>query len=84
MLVGVPSRREKYSNIRSRPRADCAYSPTGPGGVFVFDPSGKYLGGILTGTPTANCGFGDDGSTLYITANDRLIRVRTKTKGIGF
>ena len=57
---------------------------TGPGGVFVFDPAGKYLGGILTGTPTANCGFGDDGSTLYITANDRLIRVKTKTKGLGF
>jgi gluconolactonase len=34
--------------------------------------------------PTANCGFGDDGSTLYITANDKLCRVRTATKGLGF
>ncbi|MGL4421404.1 MAG: SMP-30/gluconolactonase/LRE family protein [Gemmataceae bacterium] len=57
---------------------------TGPGGVLVFDATGKYLGGIKTGTPTANCGFGDDGSTLYITANDKLIRIRTKVKGQGF
>jgi gluconolactonase len=57
---------------------------TGPGGVLIFDPSGKYLGGILTGTPTANCGFGGDGSMLYVTANDKLIRVKTTTKGLGF
>jgi len=25
-----------------------------------------------------------DGGTLYITANDRLCRVRTGTKGLGF
>ena len=54
---------------------------TGPGGVLVFDVTGKHLGTIRTNTPTANCAFGDDGSTLYITANDRLIRVKTKTKG---
>ena len=57
---------------------------TGPGGVMVFDAGGKYLGGIVTGTPTANCGFGDDGRMLYITANDKLIRIRTKVKGLGF
>lgn len=57
---------------------------TGPGGVFVFDAHGKHLGTIVTNDKTANCGFGDDGSTLYITANHNLIRVKTKTKGIGF
>ena len=57
---------------------------TGPSGVIVFDSTGKHLGTIATGVPTANCGFGDDGSTLYITANDRLIRVKTKAKGLGF
>ena len=35
---------------------------TGPGGVLVLDPAGKHLGSILTGVPTANCGWGDDGS----------------------
>jgi len=57
---------------------------TGPGGVVVLSPKGEYLGTIVTGVPTANCGFGDDGSTLYITANDKLCRVRTTTKGLGF
>jgi gluconolactonase len=54
---------------------------TGPGGVFVFTPAGKHLGTIVTGEPTANCAFGDDGSTLYMTANDKLTRVKLKTRG---
>ena len=57
---------------------------TGPGGVVVLSPRGEYLGTIVTGVPTANCAFGDDGSTLYITANNTLCRVRTTTKGLGF
>jgi gluconolactonase len=57
---------------------------TGPGGVVVVSPKGEYLGTIVTGVPTANCAFGDDGSTLYLTANDKLCRVRTTTKGQGF
>jgi len=57
---------------------------TGPGGVLVLTPKGEYLGTIVTGVPTANCGFGDDGSTLYLTANHVLCRVRTTTKGLGF
>jgi len=57
---------------------------TGPGGVVVVSPKGEYLGTIVTGVPTANCAFGDDGSTLYLTANDKLCRVRTTAKGQGF
>ena len=57
---------------------------TGPGGVLVISPSGKLLGRIDTTQPTANCAWGDDGSTLYITANMLLCRIKTKTKGIGF
>jgi gluconolactonase len=57
---------------------------TGPGGVVVVSPKGEYLGTIVTGIPTANLAFGDDGSTLYLTANDKLCRVRTTTKGQGF
>ena len=51
----------------------------GPGGILVIDPTGRHLGTIQTGQPTANCAFGDDGSTLYITANDRLLRIRLTT-----
>jgi gluconolactonase len=54
---------------------------TGPGGVLILSPEGKHLGTILTGQPTANCAFGDDGHTLYITANMFLMRVKLKTKG---
>ena len=57
---------------------------TGPGGVLVFAPDGTHLGTIETGVNTANCAFGGDGSTLYITANTALIRVPTLTKGLGF
>jgi len=54
---------------------------TGPGGVLVFSPAGKLLGRLITGVPTANCAFGEDGSTLFITAQKSLLRIRTTTKG---
>jgi len=56
----------------------------GPGGIIVLNGKGEYLGTIVTGVPTANCAFGDDGSMLYMTANDKLCRVRTTTRGLGF
>jgi gluconolactonase len=55
---------------------------TGPGGVHVFAPDGTRLGRIITDVPTANVAFGEDGSTLFITANHRVLRMRTKTKGM--
>ncbi len=57
---------------------------TGPGGVLILSPSGKLLGRIDTGEATANCGWGDDGSTLYITADMYLCRIKTKIKGAGW
>lgn len=57
---------------------------TGPGGVLVLSPEGKHLGTILTGVPTGNCAWGDDGSVLYITADATLCRVRTLTRGAGW
>lgn len=54
---------------------------TGPGGVLVISPEGKLLGRILLGKATANCAFGEDGTTLFITSSDRLCRVKTKIKG---
>ena len=57
---------------------------TGPGGVMVISPAGKLLGVIHTNEPTGNCCWGDDGSTLYITANYFLVRVKTLTKGAGW
>ena len=57
---------------------------TGPGGVFVFSPEGKHLGTINPGEATANCAWGEDGSTLYLTADMFLCRIKTRTKGKGF
>jgi gluconolactonase len=56
---------------------------TGPGGVLIISKDGKHLGSILTGQATANCAFGGaDQSTLYITADMFLLRVKTLAKGL--
>ncbi|MFN3387538.1 MAG: SMP-30/gluconolactonase/LRE family protein [Allosphingosinicella sp.] len=57
---------------------------TGPGGVHVFAPDGTRLGRIDSGTAIANAAFGEDGRTLFLASNDRLARIRTRTKGVGF
>ncbi len=57
---------------------------TGPGGVLVISPAGKLLGRLLTNQATGNCCWGDDGSTLYITADMFLCRVKTAVKGAGW
>lgn len=57
---------------------------TGPGGVLVFSPDGKHLGTLATGEATANCGWGGDGSTLYITADMHICRIKLTTKGAGW
>jgi gluconolactonase len=55
---------------------------TGPGGVLVFNPDGRLLGRLNTGQRTANCTFGEDGKTLFITADAYLCRVRTLVAGV--
>lgn len=57
---------------------------TGPGGVLVFSPAGKRLGRIETGTLIANCAFGDDGSMLYMTAHQQLMRIALRVRGVEF
>ena len=56
----------------------------GPGGVMVIAQNGTHLGTLETTQATSNCTFGDDGSTLYITADMYLLRIRLIAKGIGF
>lgn len=64
--------------------ADGRLFATGPGGVIVFAPDGRRLGRIETGGPVANCAFGDDGRTLYMTSHKILARVRVRATGLGF
>ena len=54
---------------------------TGPGGVWIFDPDGTHLGTIKPDEVPANVAWGDDGSTLYMTARTGLYRVRLSTSG---
>jgi gluconolactonase len=57
---------------------------TGPGGVLVFTPEGKHLGTLKTGQATSNVAFGEDGKTLFITADMYILRIPLATKGKGF
>ena len=57
---------------------------TGPGGVLVFDKSGKHLGTLATGQATSNCAFGENGSTLFVTADMYVLRLPLKVKGATF
>ena len=52
--------------------------------MLVLSPEGKHLGTLSTGTRIANVGWGEDGRTLYLTADMYLCRIRTLTKGAGF
>lgn len=54
-----------------------------PGGLYVLSPDGALLGRFDLGTATGNCAWGEDGSTLFITSNSILYRIRLNTKGAG-
>ena len=64
---------------------------TGPGGIWVFSPSGNLLGRIEVPEVAANLAWGDslqdssasrDYKTLYITASNSLYRIRLKIPGV--
>lgn len=50
----------------------------GPGGIWVFSKNFDLLGKIKSGFWSSNCNFNNDYSTLYITADDHLLRVKLK------
>jgi gluconolactonase len=54
---------------------------SGPGGIWVFSSDGKHLGTIKPPETPANCGWGDDGKTLYITARTGLYRIKLAVAG---
>ena len=56
---------------------------TGPGGVWVIDPTGTHLGTIVVPEQPANCAWGsDDLRSLYITARTSVYRIRVNNPGI--
>jgi gluconolactonase len=55
---------------------------SGPGGIQVFDGSGKLLGRLLTPEVAANFAWGDtDLCSLYLAATTSLYRLRVKVPG---
>lgn len=54
---------------------------SGPGGLWVFGPSGKHLGTIVTPEPPTNCCWGRGFQGLYITAGTSVYYVPTKAPG---
>jgi gluconolactonase len=54
---------------------------TMPGGVWVIAPDGRHLGTIRAPEAAANVAWGDDGRSLYITAETGVYRVRLAAAG---
>jgi gluconolactonase len=69
---------------------------TGPGGVWIFSPQGKYLGKIQPPEVPANCAWGkhaqggstaalsprEEAKTLYLTARKGVYRIQLAVAGI--
>jgi gluconolactonase len=53
----------------------------GPAGIWIFSPDGKHLGTLKPGETPANCNWGDDGKSLYITAQTSLYRIKLGVEG---
>jgi len=53
-----------------------------PGGMYLLSPEAEPLALIANGGPIANCVFGEDGRTLFMTANDRVLRVRLRINAL--
>ncbi len=54
---------------------------SGPGGIWIFSPEGKHLGTLKMPEIPANCNWGDDGRTLYITAQTSVYRIKSSVMG---
>ena len=51
----------------------------GPGGIWIFNKTGKVIGKInIKGSTAANCALSADDKTLYITATKYLLRVKLR------
>ncbi len=57
---------------------------SGPGGLWILSPEGKHLGTIVGPEHPHNLAWGgDDGRTLFLTAQTGLYRIRLKIAGVG-
>ena len=54
---------------------------TGPGGLWVFSPSGEHLGTVVLPEQPSNCCWGRGFRGLYVTARTSVYYVQTKVPG---
>jgi gluconolactonase len=48
---------------------------SGPGGLWIFNRTGKLLGKMIFNDVVSNCSFSADEKTLYLTSNHRVLKV---------
>lgn len=88
---GMPTERRVWLDAKAMLGKDAPGLPDGmkigrdgthfnsvPGGMMLLTPDAEPLGLISAGAPIANCCFGEDGRTVFLTANDRVLRLRPK------
>ena len=51
---------------------------TGPGGLWIFNAQAKPVARIYTGEATSNCAFTTDQKTLFMTADNYVLKVQLK------
>jgi gluconolactonase len=51
---------------------------TGPGGVYIFNSSGKKIGFIKLDNATSNCALSSDEKTLFVTNDMYVLRIKLK------
>jgi gluconolactonase len=55
---------------------------SGPGGLWILSPEGRHLGTLVGPEHPHNLAWGDDGRTLYLTAQTGLYRIRLQVPGV--
>ncbi len=55
---------------------------SGPGGLWIISAQGKHLGTVIAPKHPHNMAWGDDGKTLYMTAQSGLYRMRLNIEGV--
>lgn len=51
---------------------------SGPGGVYFFNQDGKLLGKLKLADPCSNIALSDDEKTMYVTNNNKVLRMKLK------
>ncbi len=51
---------------------------SGPGGIYIFDSTGKKLGLLRLKNASSNCALSSDEKTLFITSDDQILKLKLK------